>query len=339
LMANFRDPAVFASILSFLVKFWHVLSGLYIWEFVTTLDFEWSVIRGRRPYRWTIWIYSLTRLAALLSIVTLLIYLDYPYACQVSDTLHFIFGYLAFAAASLLIVLRVIAIWNWDKIIVTIAVGVWGINAVLLIQSAARIRSSWNPALDTCLLRNVQTIKLSFISTLITDIVLLLVMLIGLLRLRLDGGGMLSMGRVLWTQGVVWLFFATVAEVPPVVFLSLDLNEALSTAALLNALIIISIAATRMYRSLANFAQGSTYIVQDSLRGDDYPGSNALQMPVGYRASNKTEVVAHTAHVQYPKSDTNRNRDAIVDEQGHGHCGSSTSISISDEDLERGAEI
>ncbi|KAI0283528.1 hypothetical protein BC826DRAFT_193385 [Russula brevipes] len=329
-MANFRDPAVFASILSLLVKFWHVLGGLYIWEFVTTLDFEWSVIRGRRPYRWTIWIYSLTRLAALLSIVTLLIYLDSPFACQ-------IFGYLAFAAASLLILLRVIAIWNRDKIIMTIAVGVWGINAVLLIQSAARIRSSWNPALDTCFLRNVQTIKLNFISILITDIVLLLVMLIGLLRLRLDGGGMLSLGRVLWRQGVVWLFFATVAEVPPVVLFSLDLDDALSTASLLTALIIISIAATRMYRSLADFAQGSTYIVQDSLRGGNYPGSNALQMPVGYRASNKTEVVVHTAHVQYPTTDTSR--DATVDEPGHGHCGSSTSISISDEDLERGAEI
>jgi hypothetical protein len=26
------------------------------WEFFTTLDYEWSVIRGRRPYRWTIWV-------------------------------------------------------------------------------------------------------------------------------------------------------------------------------------------------------------------------------------------------------------------------------------------
>lgn len=28
------------------------------WEFVTTLDYEWDVIRGRRPYRWTIWVSS-----------------------------------------------------------------------------------------------------------------------------------------------------------------------------------------------------------------------------------------------------------------------------------------
>jgi len=26
------------------------------WEYVTTLEYEWDVIRGRRPYRWTIWV-------------------------------------------------------------------------------------------------------------------------------------------------------------------------------------------------------------------------------------------------------------------------------------------
>src|SRR5712672_1652089 len=26
------------------------------WEYFTTFDYEWSVIQGRRPYRWTIWV-------------------------------------------------------------------------------------------------------------------------------------------------------------------------------------------------------------------------------------------------------------------------------------------
>jgi hypothetical protein len=30
------------------------LPSISSWEFVTTLGYEWSVIRGRRPYRWTI---------------------------------------------------------------------------------------------------------------------------------------------------------------------------------------------------------------------------------------------------------------------------------------------
>lgn len=55
------------------LKLWHATSGLYMsvvftiflhvahtqlslssWEFFTTLDYEWAVIRGRLPYRWTI---------------------------------------------------------------------------------------------------------------------------------------------------------------------------------------------------------------------------------------------------------------------------------------------
>ena len=82
------------------------------WEFFTTLDYEWSIIRGHRPYRWTIWvrnhtstsfgsrfqrqgfqliclflcqIYSLTRVATLMVVILSFIAHDYtmPRDCQV----------------------------------------------------------------------------------------------------------------------------------------------------------------------------------------------------------------------------------------------------------------
>ena len=28
----------------------------FSWEFFTTLDYEFDIIRGRRPYAWTIWV-------------------------------------------------------------------------------------------------------------------------------------------------------------------------------------------------------------------------------------------------------------------------------------------
>ena len=30
----------------------------YSWEFITTLYYEWSIIRGRRSHNWTIWVRS-----------------------------------------------------------------------------------------------------------------------------------------------------------------------------------------------------------------------------------------------------------------------------------------
>ena len=72
---------------------------------------------------------------------------------------------------------------------------------------------------------------------LVTDLVLLVTMFVGLLRLRRDGAGRFALGRLLWKQvksrrllgslvsanvisvweGIIWLFAATAAELPPVV--------------------------------------------------------------------------------------------------------------------------
>jgi hypothetical protein len=38
------------------VSYNSILTGTPSWEFIVTLDYEWSVIRGRRPYGWTIWV-------------------------------------------------------------------------------------------------------------------------------------------------------------------------------------------------------------------------------------------------------------------------------------------
>ncbi|KAH9968287.1 hypothetical protein BJV74DRAFT_868597 [Russula compacta] len=51
-------------------------------------------------------------------------------------------------------------------------------------------------------------------------------MLFGLLRLPRYGGRTFELARLLWKQGVIWLMLATVAEVTPVVFISLNLNVA-----------------------------------------------------------------------------------------------------------------
>jgi hypothetical protein len=85
-MDNFHDPTIMASVQVQLivVKFWHATGGLYIWEFFTTLDYEWGVIRGDLPYRWTIWIYSFARVAALVGLILCFVIMDVstPINCQ-----------------------------------------------------------------------------------------------------------------------------------------------------------------------------------------------------------------------------------------------------------------
>ncbi|KAH9984831.1 hypothetical protein BJV77DRAFT_1035671 [Russula vinacea] len=260
-MVNFRDPTVVALDSWALIKLCHALGSLYFWEFFTNLDYEWSVFRGHRPYRWTIWIYSLTRMTTLLAVILNLVGLDVTTKidCQLWITFELIFGYLSFVTASLLIVLRVIAIWNKDRVVVAIAFGVWVTNIGFLIQGTARLGAEWQ---GRCVLDHTESNKPNIIVTLVTDIVLLLMMLVGLFRLRRYGAG--TLGQLLWKQGVIWLFLATIAEVTPVVFISLDLNDPFNLMFQIPSMTIMSIAATRMYRSLADFASESTEVFLDT---------------------------------------------------------------------------
>ncbi|KAF8482635.1 hypothetical protein DFH94DRAFT_852090, partial [Russula ochroleuca] len=55
-----------------LVTFWltvtQTISPSGSWEFVSTLPYEWKVIRGSL-YRWAIWVYSTARLATLMTVI------------------------------------------------------------------------------------------------------------------------------------------------------------------------------------------------------------------------------------------------------------------------------
>ncbi|KAH9953462.1 hypothetical protein BC827DRAFT_1159247 [Russula dissimulans] len=229
------------------------------WEFVSNLNYEWGVIRGHRPHRWTMWIYFITRLATLAAVIMNLVSLKITASASSSGCQ--MFAYTTFSLASLLIVLRIIAIWNKNKLIVGLATGVWVTNTSILIHGLTRIRSSWNSELVSCSLPDIMSNISAIISMFASDVVLLLVMFIGLFRLRHCGGGTFGLVRLLWKQGILYLLVATAAELPPLVFICLDLNgqrmltllqmsEALDLMFLMPSLIAMSISATRMYRSL-----------------------------------------------------------------------------------------
>ncbi|KAH9969967.1 hypothetical protein BGW80DRAFT_621651 [Lactifluus volemus] len=278
-MTNFQDPIVIFYDILAVVKFWHASYGVFLWEFFTTLDFEWSIIRGGRRYRWTIWIYSLTRISTLIVVITDLIEFSAlgPINCQVCTlscvctSIHlcndsepddpkilgnfeFAFASLSIASASSLIMLRVIAVWIHNKIIVALATGIWVTNVAFLIHGTVRLQGLWRPEENVCVVPNSDITKFNVIVTFVSDITLLIVMLAGLLRLRMGGGGMLDLGRFLWKQGIIWISFAVAAGVPPVVFLILNLNEPFNFMFQIPALIALTIAATRIYRSLIHFS-------------------------------------------------------------------------------------
>jgi hypothetical protein len=57
---------------------------------------------------------------------------------------------------------------------------------------------------ETCIVLNFDSTKPTAIGALVTDIALLIIMLIGLIRLRLEAGGVFVLERVLWNQVRWW---------------------------------------------------------------------------------------------------------------------------------------
>ncbi|KAF8494674.1 hypothetical protein F5888DRAFT_639541 [Russula emetica] len=249
------------------VKFWHAIGGLYIWEYFTTLDYEWRIICGRLPYRWTIWIYSVARLAGLVSVILWFVTMDVTTSinCQLWVLFSVLFLCLGSIAATLLIVLRTIAIWNKNKVVVTLTIIAWGTGIGFHLYNIALIHSAWDSTHLACEpVKNSSNNALGFTATAITDMILLLIILSGLFIMRWRVGGAFGLTHLLWKQGIIWLVLGFAVEILQLVFISSQLDDQLSGLFEVPSHIVIIIAATRMHCSLVNFASGSSNVVHES---------------------------------------------------------------------------
>jgi len=77
-------------------------------------------------------------------------------------------------------------------------------NHLAFLPHHEQVRSVWEPEVKTCIVTNVEICKVSIVSCLIADIILLLIMLAGLLRLRIHGSGSYELWNLLWKQVGHW---------------------------------------------------------------------------------------------------------------------------------------
>ncbi|KAH9985022.1 hypothetical protein BJV77DRAFT_1162232 [Russula vinacea] len=174
-MVNFRNPVVTAEIGLAFEKLGHLLAGIYFWELVTTLDYEWRVIRGHLPYRWSIWVYSLTRVTCLVGVIFTITIMDVtdPIPCQFWVSVITTSFCLSLSGATLLIVLRIIAIWVNNKVIMATVISLWVISVAFHLQDVVRYRSAWVPVLHSCLSAATKKGVLGLIITIFADLIFL----------------------------------------------------------------------------------------------------------------------------------------------------------------------
>ncbi|KAH9984390.1 hypothetical protein BJV77DRAFT_1037977, partial [Russula vinacea] len=156
------------------------------------------------------------------------------------------------------------------EIIFAIAMAIWITDSSLFLLATIQLRAKWSPKEHACIITNFDAnhaAKYAVLSSLFAGTTLF-IMLIGLLRLRREGGGAFAMGCTLWKQGLLWPLLAAVGETPSAVLLILNLNCTFSSLNLMTqspGMIIVTTCATRLYRSFINI----------------YPSDTSLESPRG----------------------------------------------------------
>jgi len=174
-------------------------------------------------------------------------------SCQAVTTSDFAFGTLSLLSASTLVILRTIALWEQRKVVIAIGSALWLANATAYIYSVSTFRG--HQIDGACVFIHSSRSNIIILSTFITDLVLLSLMLAGLLRWRNSRrrGGI---WWILYTQGLAWVVIFTLAELPSVIFIVLNLNDPTIRMFLVPEVVSMTICASRMHLGLSAALHG-----------------------------------------------------------------------------------
>ncbi|KAH9159856.1 hypothetical protein EDB89DRAFT_2082913 [Lactarius sanguifluus] len=248
-MVNWRDPATVAAEELAFIKAYPCHRS---WEIVAFIGFEYSVISKKRKFTWSFLLYLGCRWFPMLFIASQFMGFDATHKinCQAWIIFSFMSGYLSFMCASALIILRVAVLWNRNKTVIAFACAVWIVNIAIDIYSLTTLHSAW--AGSFCGVSHTDRLWISVLSNFITDVVLLVLMLAGLKRWK-NAPKSSGVWGLLYTQGLIWVMIVTLAEVPPTVFIFLNLNDPMNMIFQAFALIITALGAARLYRGLIDY--------------------------------------------------------------------------------------
>ncbi|KAF8994554.1 hypothetical protein BDQ17DRAFT_1088963 [Cyathus striatus] len=252
-MVDWHDPVNIMLQYLAVVKMVHFTFGAYTWEYLSGLYFEMQVYTGKRELRWTFLIYVGCRICTLGALVSAVVgfNLTKEYNCEAWMKIVFVLSYLGLGFASALLVLRTIAFWDRQLFVSVLAIATFFLNVGFVLYAMDQAHAKWDPISGACVAEQTKDNKTNAIITLVTDLVLLFLMLLGIWRKKIAGG----LWKMIYRQGIVWIFAATLGEVPCVLLFCLNLNDPMNLLFQTPSLVTMSICATRMYRELAEYAK------------------------------------------------------------------------------------
>ncbi|KAN0139364.1 hypothetical protein V8E53_002865 [Lactarius tabidus] len=256
------------------VKLLHFIDGVKVCYFVSNLDFDWTLLRSRPTKKWPSLVYLASRFTSIACVVSFLIGLNITSRvnCQAWISTAFVFPLLELELALVLIVIRVIAIWECSNAIISLTTAALSAHSGVSLYLLTGIHSFYDPGPNYrgCVVYAPRMrLLLMSITTIMLYAFLLVSMLVGLLRSR--GARSFRLWNVLNKQGWIWFALAVVAEVPTLMLVLLNINPSYNLLLQIPRVVIASIGTTYMFRVIARYksnARGEPAVNIIRLRAD-----------------------------------------------------------------------
>ncbi|KZV80922.1 hypothetical protein EXIGLDRAFT_845105 [Exidia glandulosa HHB12029] len=251
-MVNWHDPLVerFCTRIAFILS--DICAGCYIWEFCISIRFDWDHLVRKRPLRLNLIAYMGARYLALLTFIGILrvSYVPGPITtCSTWWHFNVTTGHLAVVMSSILLGIRAIAIARCSKSIIAVLVVLGLASLGTSTLADVTIRGVYIAELHVCAATNVEHERVNDIITASLDTLCLAILVCALWAVRGEGG----LWRFLAAQGMLGFVAATVAYVPSVIVLMLNLNDGMNQLLGPMTLTSLVVCSTRMYRNLLDF--------------------------------------------------------------------------------------
>ncbi|KIJ62162.1 hypothetical protein HYDPIDRAFT_176691 [Hydnomerulius pinastri MD-312] len=254
-MVDWNSPAEVAADGVAFNNFMHALLGLYIWEFVTSLEFDWQFISGKKRFRWPLIFYFAGRYCLLFALIGIAVALNVrtEVNCQALYTFNQVFGNASIGLASINLSLRTMAVWSQNRYIVGFLILVILVHWSFLLHGIL-LKAAWIDGTCVITYTNNQILAISFIYSMIFDFTVLC--LTGW-KLAFPASGRSKLIKLIFGDGLIYFLIAFLSNMLATIFMLLNLNAVMSIIANVPAAIASTIVACRVVRRLTNFTTGA----------------------------------------------------------------------------------
>ncbi|KIY68492.1 hypothetical protein CYLTODRAFT_323152, partial [Cylindrobasidium torrendii FP15055 ss-10] len=258
-MVDWQSPKEIESDESTFKYLMHVLLGVYIWEWLTSLAFDWEYMSRKRPFRWPLIFYFLNRYSLLFALSATPIALNVKRSinCKALYTFLQVCGSSSIGFSSINLSLRTMAIYG-QSLYVVIALVILILGHWCLLLHGLMLDAVWQPS-HGCVIKetNLHILAASFIYGMSFDFIVLILMAWKLVlssRHGLPRTSRPALMTLVFSDGLFYFVVAFLSSLVATILVLLNLNAVMSVIASAPAATASTIVACRVVRRLAMFS-------------------------------------------------------------------------------------